>query len=78
MTTTALMTLIIKTQCPHCNHIQNTTTIYRVRCHGCNRSYEVYPLDSHGKVKKSRIIEIVEGTMQELHEMSYKKLRKIS
>jgi len=67
--------LTVRVKCPHCKHMQNTHTIFRVRCHNCQRTYEIYPLDSHGRVRKSRVYEIIEGTEEQLHKMAYKKIR---
>ena len=66
----------IKVRCPHCNHQQITTTVRRIRCHNCNRTFEVYPLTSHGTILKPRIVKIIEGTIKELHKEAYKKIRK--
>ena len=68
--------MIIKVKCPHCDHQQNTTSILRVRCHNCSRTFEVYPLTSHGNVLKSRVIKIIKGNEHELHKKAYKKIRK--
>ena len=54
--------LEIRVKCPHCKKEQNATTIFRIRCQRCKRTYEVYPLDSHGRLTKSRVIKIVKGT----------------
>ena len=49
--------LIIKVKCPYCSHTQNTTTIKRVRCFKCERTFSIYR-----KGKPSRIVEIVKGS----------------
>lgn len=69
------MALIIKTKCPHCKAFTNTSSVFRVRCHNCNRTYEAYPLDQHGRALKSRVVKVVEGTVEQLHKEAFKKIR---
>jgi len=56
--------LILRVKCPRCKHEQNTTTIKKVNCFKCDRSYHVYV-----KGGKSRIVKIVRGNMAMLHDL---------
>jgi len=54
--------LILKVKCPYCGWIQNTTTVYRVKCIKCERKYRVFP-----KNRPSNIVEIVKGTIHDVY-----------
>jgi len=66
----------IRVLCPFCGLKFETRTLKTVRCRRCNRSFEVYLLDSKGRVKGTRIIGLVDGSFEELYREAYKqKLR---
>ena len=58
----------LKVRCPHCGFIQTTTSIKRVRCFRCLRTYQVYY--KRGKlIKRHNIVELVEGSLADLHKL---------
>jgi len=59
--------IILLVRCPHCGYEQTTTTIKRVKCWRCQRTYSVYP-----KKGTSRIVKIVKGTLEQLHALYFK------
>lgn len=64
--------VLVRVKCPKCGWEQNTSSVRRIKCFKCNRSFEVYPLEG-----KSRIVKLVRGTLQELHELAwYERFRK--
>lgn len=69
--------LIVKVRCPFCSHSQNSTTLKTVKCQRCGRSFEVYLLDSKGKIRGTRIISLIKGSLSLLYREAYiQKLRR--
>jgi len=62
----------LEVRCPFCGWKQETSSVKRVRCQRCGRSYEVYLLDSRGRVRGTRIVRLISGSLQELHKLAYK------
>jgi transposase-like protein len=63
--------MIIRVRCPHCGFEMNTRSVRTVKCIRCNRSFEVFPLDSKGKVRKSRVVKLIQGDLKELYRLAY-------
>ena len=64
----------IKVKCPKCGYVFTTTSIKSVKCPRCNHSFKVYYKERAYKRKwvwKSRIVDIVEGSLYELHQKFY-------
>ena len=59
--------VIIRVRCPKCGFVQPTRSIKRVKCWQCGHVFKVYIFDTHGRIKKTRIVGIVRGTLQDLH-----------
>ena len=58
----------LKVKCPYCGFIQTTTTVKRVKCFRCMKSYPVFYKRKRW-VKSHNIVEIVEGSLAELHKL---------
>ena len=60
--------LKIRVKCPHCGFEQVTTTIKRVRCCRCMKTYQVFY--RRGKwIKRHNIVRLEEGSLAELHKL---------
>lgn len=55
-------------RCPRCGNEQATASVKTVRCHRCSSRFEVYLLDSKGRVRGSRVVKLLSGSLIELHE----------
>jgi ribosomal protein S27E len=68
----------LKVRCPYCGFIQITSTIKKVRCFRCMKTYPVFYKRKRW-VKSNNIVEIVEGSLFELHRLyeEYTKKKKI-
>jgi len=62
------MTLVLMVECPFCGYQFTTTTIKRVKCYNCERTFKVYYKTKKGKewVLQHRVVGIVRGTREEL------------
>jgi len=60
----------LKVRCPHCGFIQVTSTIKRVKCFRCLRTYPVFYKRKRFS-KNNNIVEIVQGSLSELHRLYY-------
>lgn len=60
--------LVIRVRCPHCGYEFPTTTVKRVRCFNCLRTFRVYYKERiKGKWEvKHRVVRIEKGTEKEL------------
>jgi len=56
--------VVIRVQCPHCGAERNTTSVRTIKCFRCGKSFAVVP-----KNKKSRIVKLVRGSIQDLHKL---------
>jgi DNA-directed RNA polymerase subunit RPC12/RpoP len=68
--------MIIRVRCPHCGFEMNTSTVKTVKCIRCNRSFEVFPLDLKGNFRRSRVVGIVDGSLEEVRKLAYQKLKR--
>jgi len=60
----------LKVRCPWCGFIQTTTTIKRVKCFRCLKTYPVF-YKRKKWTKNNNIVEIVQGSLSELHRLYY-------
>lgn len=60
--------LSIIVQCPNCGYKQKATTIQRVKCFHCSRTYTVMPFagkSTRNFRMNSRIVKVIKGNVQE-------------
>ena len=65
--------LKLRVKCPYCGAEKTTKSTKRVKCDVCFHSFEIFPLDSRGNFKKTRVVGVVEGSLSELHRLAYAK-----
>jgi transposase-like protein len=67
--------LKIRVKCPYCGFEQVTTTIKRVKCFRCMKTYPVF-YKNRRWTKSNNIVRLEEGTLEELHKLYYEEFVK--
>ena len=66
----------LRVRCPKCSWEFSTRSLNVVRCRRCGRSFKIFPKNSKGNFKKSRIVRIEEGTLEDLYRLFYERVKR--